>query len=84
MLGIILANIFVVSLWQTFEPIPHLHDVVLTKYRWERAQELLIADPSISKTIGSSYEALPLLVAVMNKVSYKLDLRLVHALVRNN
>lgn len=35
--------------------------------RWERAQELLIADPSVSETLGSSYDALPLLVAVMNK-----------------
>lgn len=27
---------------------------------------MLIADPSVSKTIGSSYECLPLLVAVMH------------------
>jgi len=48
--------------------------------RWERAQELLIADPSVSKTIGSSYEALPLLVAVMNKP----PLTLVQSLIASN
>ena len=48
--------------------------------RWERAQELLIADPSISKTIGSSYGSLPLLTAVMNKP----PLTLVQSLIAAN
>lgn len=47
----------------------HTHYLLLYWYSWDRAQELLIADPSVSKTIGSSYECLPLLTAVVNKVS---------------
>jgi len=53
---------------------------LLERKEWERAQELLIADPSVSNTIGSSYEALPLLVAVMNKP----PLTLVQSLIAAN
>ena len=53
---------------------------LLEKKEWERAQELLIADPSVSKTLGSSYEGTPLLIAVMNKP----PLTLVQSLIAAN
>ena len=53
---------------------------LLERREWDRALELLIADPSVSMTIGSSYEALPLLVAVMNKP----PLNLVQSLIAAN
>lgn len=51
-----------------------------TNIRWEQAQEMLIADPSVSKTLGSSYGALPILVAVMNNP----PLTLVQSLIAAN
>ena len=41
---------------------------------------MLIADPNVSKTIGSSYECLPLLVAVMHNP----PLTLVQSLIATN